>query len=48
MRMLEDTWSELTVDTIVNCFKKAGLSQESQQRAINDEDDPFAERRLVF
>ena len=44
MIMLEAAWSELTVDTIFNCFKKAGISQESQQRAINDEDDRYSDQ----
>ena len=29
--------------TIINCFKKAGISKESQQNSIQDTDDPFAQ-----
>ena len=26
----------------MNCFKKSGISEESAEKALNDEDDPFA------
>ena len=31
----------LTPETIVNCFRKAGISSESQEAAIAEDDDPF-------
>ena len=30
----------LTTETIVNCFRKAGISVENQDAAIAEEDDP--------
>ena len=42
MVMLEQSWSMLPDTTIINCFKKAGISKESQQNSINNTDDPFA------
>ena len=55
MVMLEQSWSMLPDTTIINCFKKAGISKESQQNSINNTievqtmyfydntDDPFAQ-----
>ena len=36
-------WNEVSQTTIVNCFKKAKISEKDQAIAINDEDDPFKE-----
>ena len=41
MRMLVRSWDALSVNTVKNCFRKAGISQETQVVSINDEDDPF-------
>lgn len=41
MLMLQEAWSDLPADVIANCFKHAGISAEAQERAVNDEDDPF-------
>ena len=43
MVMLKQSWSALPDTTIINCFKKAGISKESQQNSIQDTDDPFAQ-----
>ena len=43
MAMLEQSWSTLPDTTVINCFKKAGISKESQQDSIQDTDDPFAQ-----
>ena len=43
MAMLEQSWSALPDTTVINCFKKAGISKESQQDSIQDTDDPFAQ-----
>ena len=34
-------WDRVSTETIKNCFKKAGISRETQENAINDSDDPF-------
>ena len=34
-------WNDFSQTTIVNCFKKAKISEKDQTFAINDEDDPF-------
>ena len=41
--MLASAWNEVSQATIVNCFKKAKISDKDQAIAINDEDDPFKE-----
>ena len=41
--MLASAWNEVSQATIVNCFKKAKISDKDQTIAINDEDDPFKE-----
>ena len=39
--MLVSAWNALNTETIVNCFRKAGISAENQDAAIAEEDDPF-------
>ena len=41
MQMLVSAWNALTTETIVNCFRKAGIFGENQDTAIAEEDDPF-------
>ena len=41
--MLEQSWLALPDTTVINCFKKAGISKESQQDSIQNTDDPFAQ-----
>ena len=43
MQMLVSAWNSVPEETIVNCFRKAGISAESQTAAIADDDDPFKE-----
>ena len=43
MIMLEQAWSTLPSITIINCFRKAGISRKSQQDSTQGIDDPFAE-----
>ena len=43
LQLLVSTWNEVSQTTIVNCFKKAKISEKDQTIAINDEDDPFKE-----
>ena len=41
MRMLVKSWDAIYINTVKNCFRKAGISQETQVASINEEDDPF-------
>ena len=43
MIMLEQSWSALPNITIVNCFRKVGISRQSLQDSIQDTNDPFAQ-----
>ena len=41
MRVLVNSWEAVSINTVINCFKKAGISKETQTASINDEDGPF-------
>ena len=41
MNILTDSWEVVTKETIISCFRKAGISPAVQQAAIADSDDPF-------
>ena len=41
MKILADSWEVVTKETIINCFRKAGIISAVQQAAIADSDDPF-------
>ena len=43
MQMLVSAWDALPTQTIVNCFRKSGISTESQETAIAEDDDLFRE-----
>ena len=43
MQMLVSAWDALSTQTIVNFFRKSGISTESQEAAIVEDDDPFRE-----
>ena len=43
LQLLVSAWNEVSQTTIVNCFKKAKISEKDQTIAINDEDHPFNE-----
>ena len=43
MQMIVSAWDALSTQTIVNCFRKSGLSTESQETTIAEDDDPFRE-----
>ena len=41
--MLDSAWDALSTQTIVNCFRKSGISTESQETTIAEDDDPYRE-----
>ena len=41
MRDLFSSWNSLSKETIINCFKKAGISESSKQLAVTDADEYF-------
>ena len=41
MPLLVDAWDRVAAATITNCFRKAGMFTENQQRSLDDPDDPF-------
>ena len=41
--MLVSAWDVLSTQTIANCFRKSGISTESQEIAIAEDDNPFRE-----
>ena len=41
MTLLTAAWECVSPITLVNCFRKAGISSESQARSQSDDDDPF-------
>ena len=41
MQMLVSAWDALSTQTIVNCFRKSGISTESQETAIVENDEPL-------
>ena len=41
MKILADAWEAVTNETIINCFRKAGIAPTVQRAAIDDSDDPF-------
>ena len=41
MTMLNKAWVSIPGRTFLNCFKKSGISEESVEKALNDEDDTF-------
>ena len=42
MSMLTKAWSSIANGTFTNCFKKSEILEVSMERALNDDDDPFA------
>ena len=43
MQMATNAWESVTKATIVNCFRKCKICPSSQNEAIQDEGDPFAD-----
>ena len=41
MHMLVSAWNAVSIETIINYFCKAGISDANQEAAVVDEDDPF-------
>ena len=43
MKILVSSWQAVSAQTIVNCFRKAGITPEAQNAAITDVDDLFSD-----
>ena len=43
MTILVSSWESVSAQTIVNCFRKAGITSEAQSAAITNADDPFTD-----
>ena len=43
LQLLISTWSDVSHTSIVNCFRKAKISEKDQTIAVNDQDDPLKE-----
>ena len=41
LQLLLSAWNEVSQTAIINCFKKAKISEKDQTIAINHEDHPF-------
>ena len=41
--MLVSPWEALSMQTIMNCFRKSGISTESQETVVAEDDNPFRE-----
>ena len=41
MQMMVSAWISVSIETILNCFREAGISPANQEAAITEEDDPF-------
>ena len=44
MNLLVQAWDYVSNETIINCFKKSGISTDAQEAAQNDDDDPFKDQ----
>ena len=42
MKILVSSWEAVSAQTIVNYFRKVGVTPEAQNAAITDADDPFS------
>ena len=44
LKMISAAWQrKVTKETIINCFRKSGISEDSQKQALADSDDPFGD-----
>ena len=43
IKILVSSWEAVSAQTIVNCFRKAGITSEAQNAAITDADGPFSD-----
>ena len=41
MQMLMYAWNAASIETIINCFRKVGISTVNQETATADKKDPF-------
>ena len=43
MQLLVSAWNDFSKETIINCFRKANISEKDQMNVVNDVDDTFKE-----
>ena len=43
LQLLISAWSDVSHTSIINCLRKAKISEKDQTIAVNDEDDPLKE-----
>ena len=48
MQMLVSASNSVSIDAVVNCFRKAGISSANKEAAIAEEDDPFKDFQDEF
>ena len=48
MKILVSSWDTVSAQTIVNCFRKAGITSEAQKAAITDAEDPFSDLKESY
>ena len=43
MQLLVSAWNDVSKETVINCFRKANISEKYQMNVVNDFDDTFKE-----
>ena len=43
MQLLVSAWNDVSKEAVINCFRKANISEKIQMNAVNDVGDPFKE-----
>lgn len=46
MIMLKTAWDSVSSETIVNCFRKSGISEVARNGAMDENDDPFKDTEI--
>ena len=48
MKLLVASWKAVTQETVTNCFKKAGVTSETQRAAITGPGNPFKDLQEIL
>ena len=43
MQLLVSAWNDVSKETVINCFRKANISEKDQMNVVNDVDHTFKE-----